>query len=140
MTAAINDSTTITRGGPGGMGGDDNAPQMPDGDSSSSDNGGTPQEKPDGDSSDANGQGGDASGNAPQAPNGSDSGSAPQAPNSSSDSGSAPQGNPPEKPDGDSSPLMGTPRRAVPPPIPTAAAMAVPRRCHRTAQMMPGRA
>lgn len=104
VTAAINDSTTITRGGPGGMGGDDNAPQMPDGDSSSgSDNGGTPPEKPDGDSSDANGQGGDASGNAPQAPNGSDSGSAPQAPNGSSDSGSAPQGKPPEKPDGDSS-------------------------------------
>lgn len=93
VTAAINDSTTITRGGPGGMGGDDNAPQMPGGDSSSGDNGGTPQEKPDGDSSDANGQpqGGDASGNAPQAPNGS------------SDSGSAPQGKPPEKPDGDSS-------------------------------------
>ena len=93
VTAAINDSTTITRGGPGGMGGDDNAPQMPDGDSSSGDNGGTPQEKPDGDSSNANGQpqGGDANGNAPQAPNGS------------SDSGSAPQGKPPEKPDGDSS-------------------------------------
>ena len=84
VTAAINDSTTITRGGPGGMGGapggDGQAPQMPGGDSSSSDNGGTPQEKPDGDSSDANGQpqGGDASGNAPQ-------------------------GKPPEKPDGDSS-------------------------------------
>ena len=97
VTAAINDSTTITRGGPGGMGGapgdDGQAPQMPGGDSSSSDNGGTPQEKPDGDSSDANSQpqGGDASGNAPQAPNGS------------SDSGSAPQGKPPEKPDGDSS-------------------------------------
>ena len=107
VTAAINDSTTITRGGPGGMGGDGNAPQMPGGDSSS-DNGGTPPEKPDGDSSDANGQGGqpqggDASGNAPQAPNGSDSGNAPQAPNGGSDSGSAPQGNPPEKPDGDSS-------------------------------------
>ncbi len=102
VTAAINDSTTITRGGPGGMGGDDNAPQMPDGDSSSgSDNGGTPPEKPDGDNSDTNGQpqGGDANGNAP----GSDSGSAPQAPNGSSDSGSAPQGKPPEKPDGDSS-------------------------------------
>ena len=90
VTAAINDSTTITRGGPGGMGGDDNAPQMPDGDSSSgSDNGGTPPEKPDGDSSNANSQpqGGDASGNSP----------------SGSDSGSAPQGKPPEKPDGDSS-------------------------------------
>lgn len=100
VTAAINDSTAITRGGPGGMGGDDNAPQMPGGDSSSgSDNGDTPPEKPDGDSSDANGQGGDASGNAP----GSDSGSAPQAPNGGSDFGSAPQGNPPEKPDGDSS-------------------------------------
>ena len=105
VTAAINDSTTITRGGPGGMGGapggDGQAPQMPSGDSSSSDNGGTPQEKPDGDNSDTNGQpqGGDANGNAP----GSDSGSAPQAPNGSSDSGSAPQGKPPEKPDGDSS-------------------------------------
>lgn len=77
VTAAINDSTTITRGG----------------DSSSSDNGGTPQEKPDGDNSDTNGQpqGGDANGNVPQAPNGG------------SDSGSAPQGKPPEKPDGDSS-------------------------------------
>ena len=113
VTAAINDSTTITRGGPGGMGGapggDGQAPQMPGGDSSSgNDNGGTPPEKPDGDTSDTNGQngqpqGGDASGSAPQAPNGSDSGSAPQAPNGSSDSGSAPQGNPPEKPDGDSS-------------------------------------
>ena len=105
VTAAINDSTTITRGGPGGMGGapggDGQAPQMPGGDSSSSDNGGTPQEKPDGDNSDTNGQpqGGDANGNAP----GSDSGSAPQAPNGGSDFGSAPQGNPPEKPDGDSS-------------------------------------
>ena len=93
VTAAINDSTTITRGGPGGMGGapggDGQAPQMPSGDSSSSDNGGTPQEKPDGDNSDTNGQpqGGDASGNSP----------------SGSDSGSAPQGKPPEKPDGDSS-------------------------------------
>ena len=97
VTAAINDSTTITRGGPGGMGGapggDGQAPQMPGGDSSSGDNGGTPPEKPDGDNSDTNGQpqGGDASGNVPQAPNGS------------SDSGSAPQGKPPEKPDGDSS-------------------------------------
>lgn len=82
VTAAINDSTTITRGGPGGMGRDSNAPQMPGGDSSSGDNGGTPQEKPDGDNSDANSQpqGGDASGSAPQAPNGSDSGSAPQMP------------------------------------------------------------
>ena len=44
-TAAINDSTAITRGGPGGMGRDSSAPQMPGGDSSS-DNGGTPQEKP----------------------------------------------------------------------------------------------
>ena len=93
VTAAINDSTTITRGGPGGMGGapggDGQAPQMPGGDSSSSDNGGTPQEKPDGDNSDTNGQpqGGDASGNSP----------------SGSDSGRAPQGKPPEKPDGDSS-------------------------------------
>lgn len=93
VTAAINDSTTITRGGPGGMdgapGGDGQAPQMPGGDSSRSDNGGTPQEKPDGDNSDTNGQpqGGDASGNSP----------------SGSDSGSAPQGKPPEKPDGDSS-------------------------------------
>lgn len=93
VTAAINDSTTITRGGPGGMGGapggDGQAPQMPSGDSSRSDNGGTPQEKPDGDNSDTNGQpqGGDASGNSP----------------SGSDSGSAPQGKPPEKPDGDSS-------------------------------------
>ncbi len=105
VTAAINDSTAITRGGPGGMGGapggDGQAPQMPGGDSSSSDNGGTPQEKPGSDNSDTNGQpqGGDANSNAP----GSDSGSAPQAPNGSSDSGSAPQGNPPEKPDGDSS-------------------------------------
>ena len=60
VTAAINDSTAITRGGPGGMGGapggDGQAPQMPSGDSSSSDNGGTPQEKPDGDNSDTNGQ------------------------------------------------------------------------------------
>lgn len=99
VTAAINDSTAITRGGPGGMGGapggDGQAPQMPGGDSSSSDNGGTPQEKPDGDNSATNGQngqpqGGDASDNAPQVPN-------------DSDSGSAPQGKPPEKPDGDSS-------------------------------------
>ena len=91
VTVPLSDSTTFTRGGMGGLGGD----------------GQTPPEKPDGDNSgdgnapgDANGQGGaapDGNGQAP-ADNG---GTPPEKPDGDAQSGDN-AGTPPEKSDGDS--------------------------------------
>lgn len=103
VTVPLSDSTTYTRGGPGGDGQtppdgsapDGNggeAPAQPDGNAQGGDNAGTPPEKPDGDTADSNGtppekpEGDNTQGGAPDGQNGE----APEKPDG--DSGNAPDG------------------------------------------------
>ena len=97
VTVPLSDSTTYTRGGPGGDGqtppdgsapdgNGSEAPAQPDGNAQGGDNAGTPPEKPDGDTADSNGT-------PPEKPDGDNTqGGAPDGQN----------GEAPEKPDGDS--------------------------------------
>lgn len=97
VTVPLSDSTTYTRGGPGGDGQtppdgsapDGNggeAPAQPDGNAQGGDNAGTPPEKPDGDTADSNGT-------PPEKPDGD---------NAQDGQPGGQNGEAPEKPDGDS--------------------------------------
>ena len=97
VTVPLSDSTTYTRGGPGGDGQtppdgsapDGNggeAPAQPDGNAQGGDNAGAPPEKPDGDTTDSNGT-------PPEKPEGD---------NTQSGAPDGQNGEAPEKPDGDS--------------------------------------
>ena len=97
VTVPLSDSTTYTRGGPGGDGQtppdgsapDGNggeAPAQPDGNAQGGDNAGTPPEKPDGDTADSNGT-------PPEKPEGD---------NTQDGAPDGQNGEAPEKPDGDS--------------------------------------
>ncbi len=111
VTVPLSDSTTYTRGGMGGPGGDGqtppdgNAPDGGDGDGSApaqpggdnSDNGGTPPEKPDGDDNNS----ADNGSTPPEKPDG-DSGDNAQ-PGNAPDGQNGQLGDAPEKPEGDAS-------------------------------------
>ena len=122
VTVALSDSTTYTRGGPGGDGQtppdgsapDGNggeAPAQPDGNAQGGDNAGTPPEKPDGDTADSNGtppekpDGDNTQGGAPDGQNGE----APEKPDGGSDNAqdgqnAQPGGNAPDGQNGQNGP------------------------------------